>query len=165
MMMLFINALAILVSAVICTYALLRIGAFLLPLAMPQAPRPLPLGGAPAISVIGFSIVVGAPSALILAMLAASFICLRHELLTGKKMLSLPLAFTVALSVLCIASIVFRVPYHVAMAGALVLCCLMASARQLRTAFSIGASFHAPALLLLGYSLFTAAKILVKGAP
>jgi len=77
--MIWVNSAAILISAYVMAYALMRVAAYVVPRLMTAPPSPLPLGMFAAISLIGFCMVTGTPGAAIVAMLAMCIAGVRYE--------------------------------------------------------------------------------------
>lgn len=79
-MMLWVNAIAILVSTYVFAYGLMRTAAIVLPRILPQPVSPLPLGMATTISVVGFCMVTGTPGPVVLAMIIVAITATRSAL-------------------------------------------------------------------------------------
>lgn len=82
-MMVWINAIAILVSAYAFAYGTTRTAAIVLPRLLPSAISPLPLGMAVSISVIGFCMVTGTPGPVTFGMILVAIAAARYELGAG----------------------------------------------------------------------------------
>ncbi len=82
-MMVWVNAIAILVSAYVFAYGLVRVGAIVLPRLLPHAISPLPLGMMVSISVIGFCMVTGTPGPVIFGMILVAIAAARSALGAG----------------------------------------------------------------------------------
>lgn len=86
-MMVWVNAIAILVSAYVFAYGLVRVSAIVLPRLLPAPVSPLPLGMAVSISVIGFCMVTGTPGPVTFAMVLVAIAAARFELGAGNASL------------------------------------------------------------------------------
>lgn len=158
MIFVWMNTIAVLISAAICTAVLARVGCFLVHRLSPSGVSPVTFGLAPAISLIGFVMVTASPNLLILAMLATAIWCAPAEL-RGQSAPA-PAAAHLALVVLITASLMaplLGAPWHTALDAALVVSCMGGFfAVRKRIHADLGVCFVLPALLLLicGLALF-----------
>lgn len=83
-MMVWVNAIAILISAYVFAYGLVRVGAIVVPRLLPTPVSPLPLGMMVSISVIGFCMVTGSPGPVVFGMILAAIAASRFELGAGN---------------------------------------------------------------------------------
>ena len=85
--MIWVDTIAILISAYAFAYGLMRATVFLLPRVLPNPMSPLPLGSAATVSLIGFCMVTGTPGAAILAMIFSAIAITRAQFIGGSRTL------------------------------------------------------------------------------